>query len=214
MSNQSRRLLIADDCDLVRRGLRTLLETRRQVEIVAEARNGRLALEEARATSPDIAIIDFTLPELNGLDLTRALKREMPQIEVLIFTSLHSEELIFDVLRAGARGYVLKSESDQHLLAALDALSINRPYFSGIVSETMRERLLGSSRSGRISLTHREREVVQLIAEGRINKQIAHRLDISVKTVETHRAAAMDKLHLRNTAELVRYALRNNIVQA
>jgi len=214
MSSPTRRVLIADDHDVIRRGVRTLLETRPHLHVVAEASNGRAALEEARSTRPDIAVIDFSLPELNGLDLTLALKRELPRIEILLFTMHDREELVLDVLRAGARGYVLKSDAEKHLLAAVDALSIHRPYFSGVVSETLLERFLGASPAAQATLTHREREVVQLIAEGKINKEIAFVLGISVKTVETHRAAAMHKLKLRTTAELVRYAVRNNIVQA
>lgn len=209
-----RRVLIADDHDVVRRGVRALLESRPHLVVVAEAVNGRAAVEEARSTRPDIAIIDYSLPELNGLDLTLALKRELPHIEVLLYTMHEREDLILEVLRAGARGYVLKSDTEKHLLAAVDALSIHRPYFSSAISETLLERFLDSSPAAQASLTHREREVVQLIAEGRINKEVGHILGISVKTVETHRAAAMHKLKLRTTAELVRYAVRNNIVQA
>ncbi|SEI76685.1 two component transcriptional regulator, LuxR family [Sphingomonas sp. OV641] len=214
MSSHTRRVLIADDHDVVRRGVRTLLETRPNLHIVAEATNGRDALQEAISTRPDIAILDYSLPELNGLDLTRAIKREVPRVEVLIYTMHDREELVLEVLRAGARGYVLKSDTERHLLAAVDALSINRPYFSGVISETLLERFLASSPATQATLTHREREVVQLIAEGLINKEIAHSLGISVKTVETHRAAVMHKLKLRTTAELVRYAVRNNIVEA
>ena len=214
MGSSTRRILIADDHDVVRRGVRTLLETRPNVQIVAEASNGRAALEDARSTRPDIAVIDYMLPELNGLDLTIALKREVPRIEVLLYTMHDREDLILEVLRAGARGYVLKSDTERHLLAAIDALSIHRPYFSGVISETLLERFLDSAQTAQATLTHREREVVQLIAEGRINKEVGHLLDISVKTVETHRAAAMHKLKLRTTAELVRYAVRNNIVEA
>lgn len=214
MSSPTRRVLIADDHDVVRRGVRTLLETRPNLHIVAEVTNGRDALQEALSTRPDIAILDYSLPELNGLDLTRAIKREVPRVEVLIYTMHDREELVLEVLRAGARGYVLKSDTERHLLAAVDALSINRPYFSGVISETLLERFLASSPATQATLTHREREVVQLIAEGLINKEIAHSLGISVKTVETHRAAVMHKLKLRTTAELVRYAVRNNIVEA
>ena len=214
MSSSVRRVLIADDHDVVRRGVRTLLETRPNMSVVAEAANGREALEEARVAKPDIAVIDYSLPELNGLDLTLALKREFPNIEVLVYTMHNREDLVLEVLRAGARGYVLKSDTERHLLSAVDALAIHRPYFSGIISETLLERALDASRSSQATLTHREREVVQLIAEGRINKEISYILNISVKTVETHRAAAMHKLKLRSTAELVRYAVRNNIVQA
>jgi DNA-binding NarL/FixJ family response regulator len=213
MSTATRRILIADDHDVVRRGVRTLLETRPNLQIVAEAASGRIALEEARTTRPDIAVIDYSLPELNGLDLTAALKREFPRIEVLLYTMHDREELVLEVLRAGARGYVLKSDTEKHLLAAIDALSIHRPYFSGVISETLLERFLDSSPSAQATLTHREREVVQLIAEGKINKEIGHLLNISVKTVETHRAASMHKLKLRTTAELVRYAVRNNIIE-
>lgn len=213
MSSSIRRVLIADDHDVVRRGVRTLLETRPNMSVVAEAANGREALEEARVAKPDIAVIDYSLPELNGLDLTLALKREFPNIEVLVYTMHNREDLVLEVLRAGARGYVLKSDTERHLLSAVDALAIHRPYFSGIISETLLERALDASRGSQATLTHREREVVQLIAEGRINKEISYILNISVKTVETHRAAAMHKLKLRSTAELVRYAVRNNIVQ-
>ncbi|RYE58457.1 MAG: response regulator transcription factor [Rhizobiaceae bacterium] len=191
-----------------------LLETRPNLQIVGEANNGRAALEEARSTKPDIAILDYSLPELNGLDLTLALKRELPRLQVLIYTMHDREELVLEVLRAGARAYVLKSDTEKHLLAAIDALSIHRPYFSGVISETLLDRFLGSPPANQSALTHREREVVQLIAEGKINKEIGHILTISVKTVETHRAAAMHKLKLRTTAELVRYAVRNNIIEA
>ena len=213
MTSAIRRVLIADDHDVVRRGVRTVLEARPNLQVVAEAGSGRAALEQAKATSPDIAIIDYSLPELNGLDLTLALKRDIPGVEVLIYTMHDREELVVDALRAGARGYVLKSDTERHLLAAVDALSIRRPYFSGVVSETLLERFLESAPAAQATLTHREREVVQLIAEGKINKEIGHILDISVKTVETHRASAMHKLKLRTTAELVRYAVRNNIIQ-
>jgi len=213
VSSVTRRILIADDHDVVRRGVRTLLETRPNLHIVAEAANGRAALEEARSTQPDIAVIDYSLPELNGLDLTAALKRENPRLEVLVYTMHEREDLVLEVLRAGARGYVLKSDTEKHLLAAIDALSIHRPYFSGVISETLLERFLDSSPHAQATLTHREREVVQLIAEGKINKEVGYILNISVKTVETHRASAMHKLKLRTTAELVRFAVRNNIIE-
>lgn len=214
MSSPRRRVLIADDHEVVRRGLRTVLEARPNLQVVAEAADGRDALNQARQSRPDIAIIDFLLPHLNGLDLTLAIKRELPHVEVLIYTMHDREELALEVLRAGARAYVLKSDTERHLLAAVDALSIHRPYFSGVVSETLLERFLESSPTAHGVLTHREREVVQLIAEGRINKEIAHILNIHIKTVETHRAAAMQKLKLRTVAELVRYAVRNNIIEA
>jgi DNA-binding NarL/FixJ family response regulator len=212
MGGSLRRILIVDDHDAVRRGIRALIETRPNFTVVAEAATGHEALEAARQTSPDIAILDYSLPELNGLDLTIALKREHPRIEVLVYTMHDRHDIIIEVLRAGARGYVMKSDSEEHLLAALDALAVRRPYFSGAVSETLLDQFLQSSRHHGV-LTHREREIVQLIAEGKINKQIAAALGISVKTVETHRASAMHKLKLKTTADLVRYAIRNNLIQ-
>jgi DNA-binding NarL/FixJ family response regulator len=206
--------MIVDDHDALRRGIRALVETRPNFTVVAEAGSGHAALEEARKTNPDIAIVDYSLPELNGLDLTVALKRELPRLEILIYTMHARDEIISGILKAGARGYVMKSDSEEHLLGALDALALRRPYFSGTVSEALLEQFLQSNRHLNVGvLTHREREVVQLIAEGKINKQIANALDISVKTVETHRASAMHKLKLKTTADLVRYAIRNSLIE-
>ena len=215
MAGPVKRILIADDHDVIRRGVRALLETRADLQVVAEASNGRDALAAARETIPDIAIIDYSLPELNGYDLTVSIKRELPRTEILIYTMYDRESMILDVLRAGARGFILKSETEEHLFAAINALSIHRPYFSGGVSETLLDQFLRTKPQTALSaLTRREREIVQLIAEGKINKEIARLLDISVKTVETHRATAMHKLKLRTTAELVRYAVRNSIIEA
>jgi len=215
MNLLARRILIADAHDVIRRGMRTLIESQPSLEIVAEAETGLEALLAARESSPDIAIIDHSLPELNGLDLAQALKREVPRIEILVYTMNDNEELVMAMLRAGARGFVLKSDSGLQLLAAIDALSMHQPYFSSAISETLLDQFLRSKPSSpTFGLTHREREVVQLIAEGKINKEIGEALSISVKTVETHRAAAMHKLKLRTTAELVRYAVRNNIIEA
>lgn len=207
--------MIVDDHDAVRRGVRTLVESRANYCVVGEASNGREAMEMAKESQPDIVILDYSIPELNGLDLSHQLKRASPRIEILIYTMHDREELIAEILHAGVRGFVLKSDTEKHLLAALDALSIHRPYFSGAVSETLLDKFLESKpQPTASSLTHREREIVQLIAEGRINKEIAQLLNISVKTVETHRASAMHKLKLRTTADLVRYAIRNRIIQA
>ena len=207
--------MIADDHDLIRRGVRTLIEQRPNWQVVAEATTGREALQLARDTVPDIAIIDYSLPELNGRDLTVELHRLLPRLEILIYTMHDRESMVLDVLRAGARGFILKSETEEHLFAALNALALHRPYFSGGVSETLLEQFLKTKPQTTLStLTHREREVVQLIAEGRINKEIGGLLEISVKTVETHRAAAMHKLKLRSTADLVRFAIRNNMIEA
>ena len=215
MTSPTRRIIIVDDHDAVRRGVRQLLETKPYYVVVGEASNGRAGLELAKETRPDIAIVDYSIPELNGLDLSYALKREFPKIEILLYTMHDREEIIIDVLRAGVRAFILKSDAERHLIAALDALSIRRSYFSGAISDTLLDQFLESKPNAFASiLTHREREVVQQVAEGRINKEIAVRLNISVKTVETHRASAMHKLKLRATADLVRYAVRNQLIQA
>ena len=215
MTSPIRRIIIVDDHDAIRRGVRQLLENEPYFEVVGEAADGRTALELAREVKPDIAILDYSIPEMNGLDLSHALKRELPRIEILLYTMHDREEIIMDVLRAGVRGFVLKSDAEKHLIAALDALSIHRSYFSGAISDTLLDQFLESKpHAFASSLTHREREVVQQVAEGRINKEIAERLNISVKTVETHRASAMRKLKLRTTADLVRYAVRNQLIQA
>jgi DNA-binding NarL/FixJ family response regulator len=215
MTSPIRRILIVDDHDAIRRGLRQLLDTKPYYQVVGEARDGRTAVEVARESRPDIAIVDYSIPELNGLDLAHALKREFPRIEILLYTMHDREEIVIDILRAGVRGFVLKSDTEEHLLAALDALSIHRPYFSGAISETLLSQFLDSKpHEFASSLTHREREIVQQVAEGRINKEIAARLNISIKTVETHRASAMRKLNLKTTADLVRYAVRNQLIQA
>lgn len=215
MTTPIRRIIIVDDHDAIRRGVRQLLESKPYYQIVGEASDGRAGLEIAKETRPDIAILDYSIPELNGLDLSHALKRELPRIEILLYTMHDREEIIVEVLRAGVRGFVLKSDAEKHLIAALDALSIRRPYFSGAISDTLLDQFLDSKPHPLASsLTHREREVVQQVAEGRINKEIAQRLNISVKTVETHRASAMRKLKLKTTADLVRYAVRNQLIQA
>lgn len=210
-----RKLLIADDHEAIRDGVRSIIGARQEWSIVAEASNGHEALSLARATQPDVAIIDYSLPQMNGLELTQALRREVPRTEVLIYTMHDREDIVQKVLRAGARGYVLKSDPGLDLIVAVEALLMRKPYFSGAVSEALLDHFLDSScaRNDTSTLTTREREVAQLIAEGKINKEMAHILDISVKTVETHRASVMHKLRLKTTADLVRYAVRNNIIE-
>lgn len=209
------RIMIADAHAVVRRGVKLLVESQGRYHVVGEAADGHEALEMAKEIEPAIAIIAFALPHLNGVELARQIRMACPRTEILIYTDLNRESIILDALRAGARGFVLKGEPDRHLIAALDSLSLRRPYFSELVAEVLLDRVMQSKPEAVDgSLTHREREVVQLIAEGRINKQIGTRLNISVKTVETHRASAMHKLCLKTTADLVRYAIRNNIVLA
>ena len=207
------RILLADDHAVVRRGLRALLEARQDFEVCAEASNGREAVELVLHHKPDVAVLDISLPILNGIEATRQIRRDAPGTEVMIFTLHDRESEIRDVLHAGARGYVLKSEADEQIVRAVEALARHHAYFSDHVSETLLENFVEQAGSGNaIALTAREREVVQLIAEGNSNKKIAHLLSISVKTVETHRSASMRKLDIHSTAELVRYAVRQRLV--
>jgi len=205
------RILIADDHEIVRRGLRALLETRDDLVVCAEAQDGREAVDLAIKHKPDVAVLDVSLPTLNGIEATRQIRRDSPRTEVLVFTMHNSDELISEVLHAGARGYLLKTEADEQIFNAVSALARHRPFFSNQVSETLLDKFNSGVTTG---LTPREREIVQLIAEGSSNKMIARTLDISVKTVETHRSASMRKLSIRSTAQLVRYAVRNKLVQA
>ena len=209
------RILLADDHMVVRRGLRALLETRADFSVCAEASDGQEAVKLAQQHSPDVVVIDISLPILNGIDATRQIRKSVPEVEVLVFTMHDSEDTIQDVLHAGARGYLLKSEADDQLIHAVEALSRHRTYFSRHVSDTLLDVVLhsGHSKGGSNVLTSREREVVQMIAEGGRSKNIALSLGISLKTVETHRSAAMRKLNIHSTAELVRYAVRNKITQ-
>jgi DNA-binding NarL/FixJ family response regulator len=207
------RILLADDHAVVRRGLRALLEAHQDFEVCAEASNGREAVELALHHKPDVAVLDISLPIMNGIEATRQIRREAPGTEVMIFTLHDRESEIRDVLHAGARGYVLKSEADEQIVRAVESLARHHAYFSDHVSETLLDNFVEQAGAGsNISLTAREREVVQLIAEGNSNKKIAHLLSISVKTVETHRSASMRKLDIHSTAELVRYAVRHRLV--
>jgi len=209
------RILLADDHMVVRRGLRALLETRPDFSVCAEAADGREAVELALQHTPDVVVLDISLPILNGVDATLQIRRSVPNTEILIFTMHDSENTIREVLYAGARGYLLKYEGDDQVIPAVEALSRHRTYFSSQVSETLLDTILQSSNAkDRASLlTSREREIVQRIAEGGSNAKIALALGISVRTVETHRSASMRKLKVHSTAELVRYAMRNKLIQ-
>ncbi len=207
------RLLIADDHDVVRSGLHAILSSQTGWEVVAEAEDGKRAVELAAETRPDIAILDYQLPLMNGVEATREIRVLHPQTEVLIFTMHEGEPLIRELLEAGARGYLLKSDARRFLIAAVDALARHQPFFTGRVSETLLSAYLANGHPPGDVLTHRERGVVQLIAEGRTNKEAAQLLGINLKTVETHRAAAMRKLKAHTSADLVRYAIRNKLIE-
>ena len=214
----SLRILVVDDHAVVRRGIRSLLESHEDWEVCGEATTGRDAVEQSRQLRPDVVVMDLSLPELNGLDATRQILNDGPGIEVLVLTMHHSEELARDVLRAGARGYIMKSDADENLITAVDTLRQHKPFLTSAVTEFVlddfvRRRNGGQADPSPIDVTSREREIIQLVAEGRSNKEAAATLGISVKTIEAHRANIMRKLQLRSVSDLVRYAIRNHIVQ-
>jgi DNA-binding NarL/FixJ family response regulator len=206
-------ILIADDHDVVRRGLRAILEARATWRVVAEASDGKGAVASAFRCKPDVAIIDYGLPRLNGIEAARQIRHHLPGTEILIFTMHNSDDVLLHALEAGARGFLLKSDADDYVIAAVQALSQHKPFFTGKVSETLISAFLASSGTARTSvLTMRENSVVQLIAEGRTNKEAADLLGVSPKTVEAARTSALRKLNLKTTADLIRYAVRNRLV--
>ena len=214
MGARATRILIADDHDVVRSGLRTLLEQHVGWTVVAEAADGKAAVLKALETQPDIAVLDYSMPLLNGVEATRQIRKRNPKTEVLVFTMHDNDALVGEVLEAGARAYLLKSDARHHLIAAVEALTLHKPFFSGHVSERLLETYL-LAKKGTLGtvLSPRERIVVQLIAEGHTNKQIGAVLNLSIKTIESHRAAAMRKLNLTSTAGIVRYAVRNKLIE-
>ena len=208
------RILIADDHEIVRKGVRDVIEGHPGWQVCAEASDGQQALECALKDKPDIAVLDVTLPILNGIAVTQRLRKEQPHVRVLLFTMHDDDDTVSRGLAAGARGYVLKSDSESHLEAAISALGANRPYFSAPVSELLLDAALNERKRSKLeTFTIRELEVAQLIAEGNSNKQIGRLLDISIKTVESHRAAAMRKAGVHTAAEFVRFAIKHNLIQ-
>ena len=213
------RILIADDHDLVRRGLKSLIEARPEWKVCDEAQSGREAVAKAEEKKPDIVILDISMPELNGMEAARRIKKVSPNSEILILSVHYSDQLIKDILDVGVRGFIVKSDSDRDLIVALEALANHKPFFTSMATEVM---LNNFQRPGSIPvpgghasrLTSREREIVQLLSEGKSSKEVASSLGISVKTAETHRANVMRKLEIHSVSELVRYALRNQIVEA
>ena len=209
-----KRVMLADDHAVVRRGLRTLIEGVPGWEVCAEAADGNETVALAAETKPDVLIMDLSMPGLGGVDATIQIRKVLPQIEVLILTMHESDRLAGQALRAGARGYLLKGESEDKLMEALEALSRHQPYFSPSVSETLLQGYLHSEPTHDLKqLTPRERQIVKLVAEGKSNKVIAAVLNLSIKTVETHRSAAMHKVGAKSAADLTLYAARNDLVQ-
>jgi DNA-binding NarL/FixJ family response regulator len=207
------RILVADDHGVVRSGLRAILERQAGFEVVGEAENGKEAVEASVALNPDVVILDYSMPVQNGVEATREIRSKCPKTEVLIFTMHDSEDVVEDILNAGARGYLLKADANNHLIAAVQALGRHEAYISGKISANLLDALL-TRRKGkpRDLLTPRERSVVQLIAEGHTNKGVCVKLGVSLKTIESHRSSAMRKLGLHTTADLVRFAVRTRMI--
>jgi RNA polymerase sigma factor (sigma-70 family) len=211
------RLLIGDDHTLFRHGLRRILEDRQDWELVAEADDGRAAVRKAVSLKPDVAILDIGMPQLNGIDATRQIVRKVPSVRVLIL-SMHSDETyVTRALNAGATGYILKDSAGKDLLRAVAAVAEGRSFFSPAVSKLMLDDFVRRAAKTEVadryeSLSDREREILQLVAEGRSNKEVAALLEISAATVETHRARILQKLDVHNTAELVLFAVRRGVI--
>jgi len=215
-------ILIADDHELVRKGIRTVLEARTGWQVVAEASDGREAVKKTQELKPQVAILDISMPLLNGLEATRQIAKIAPQTKVLILTMHEADPMIQQILQAGARGYLLKSDASLDLVSAVEALLRNKTFFTRKVGQVVLEGYLNKNpkaadedaENGALRLTARQRQIVQLLAEGKSSKEVAVVLDISVKTAETHRANIMRRLDCHSVTDLVHYAIRNGITQA
>jgi DNA-binding NarL/FixJ family response regulator len=208
-----KRIVIADDHEVVRSGLRAIVETRSDWIVSGEATNGEQVVALALETQPDILIVDYSMPLMNGLEVSRRIKSLHLRTAVLILTMHENEELLTEAILAGVRGFLFKSDARKHLISAIEALLDGRPYFTSVLLEKLlHDYQVNKQKKSEILLTSREQSVVQLIAEGHTNRSISAILKLSVKTVETHRASAMRKLGMSSTAELVRYAIRKKLV--
>ena len=211
-------VLLAEDHTIVRKGLRSLLDKEIGIEVIGEAEDGREAIRKAEELHPDIVVMDIAMPDLNGLEATRRLKKRFPGMKIIILTVHNNEEYVLETLRAGASGYLVKKAAPTDLISAIQAAYRGESFLSPSISRTVIDEYLGKTE--KVSerdeiygkLTDREREVLQLIAEGRPNREIAELLHISIKTVETHRAHIKDKLNVSSTAELIQHAIRKGFL--
>ncbi len=211
-------ILLAEDHSIVRDGLRMLLQSEPDFVIVAEAENGREAVARAKETQPDLAILDISMPDLSGLEATRLIKTESPRTQVLILTMHDNDEYFFRAIEAGASGYVLKKAATQDLIAAAHAVARGEAFLypsvaKKLITDYVRRVQPGTENSGYSSLSEREREILLLLAEGLSNQKIADRLSITQSTLQTHRAHILEKLGLRTTADLIRYAVQHGLVK-
>ncbi len=211
------KVLLVEDHTIVRKGLRSLLDAEPEIEVVGEAEDGRQAVERVKQLTPDVVLMDITMPVLNGLEATRQIKKTHPNTRVLILTVHSTEEYIFQILRAGASGYLVKQAAVPELISAIQAVYRGDSYLSPAVSRILVEEYSRTAEATTMDhfdkLTGRERQVLQLVAEGRSSRDIAHLLGISIKTVEAHRAHIMEKLDLHTAADLTRYAIRKGVIQ-
>jgi DNA-binding NarL/FixJ family response regulator len=214
---KSLRIFIADDHDLIRRGVKALLETHSDWEVCGECRTGVEAAAIVEKLKPHVAILDISMPDLNGLEAAKRIRKASPNTEILILSAHFSDQLVREIVEAGARAYVMKSDSGRDLIIAVEALAKHQPFFAPRVTEVILNNVAGNrledTDATHDRLTSREREIVQLLAEGKSAKEVACSLNISVKTAETHRANVMRKLELHTIADLVRYAVRNQIIE-
>jgi len=214
------RILVADDHDIVRRGLRDLLTEHSGWEVVGEARTGREAVALAEQLQPEIVVMDISMPDLNGLEASHRIHKAFPKIGILILTLHFSDQLLANIIEAGARAYIMKSDAHRDLIRAVEALTMKRTFFTAAAAEILLHgfskdhSVEGAESRVRSRLTSREREIVQLLAEGKSSKEVAVALGISVKTAETHRANIMRKLEIHSVSEVVRYAVKNQIIEA
>ena len=213
---QQVRILLADDHELVRHGLKAVLQERRGWQVCGEASNGREAVEKTQTLNPDVVIVDLSMPVMNGVEATRRIVNANSHVKVLVLTIHQAEQIVSEVLEAGAKGFLLKSDAAQELINAVEAVLLDKPYFTAKVADEVLdgflERRVHRPQCKTRVLTARERQVVQLLAEGRTSREVASELGLSVKTAESHRANVMRKLQVHSVGELVLYALRNQIV--
>ena len=212
------RILVADDHTILRAGLRMMLNAQPDMEVSGEAQDGRQALQEAQRLQPDVILMDITMPDVNGIEATRQIKRVLPDVKILVLTMHEHDEYVFQALRAGASGYMLKEAAATDLITAIHVIRSGQFYLSPtaqsvVVGDYLQRVRTGEERDSYSTLTEREREILKLVAEGHTNNQIAERLIISPKTVDTHRTHIMDKLNLHSRAELVKYAMRRGLLE-
>jgi DNA-binding NarL/FixJ family response regulator len=215
---QTLRILVADDHDLIRRGIKTVVESRKGWEVCGEAITGTQAVTKAQELKPDVAILDISMPELNGIEAAKRIKKASESTEILMLSMHYSDQIVRDIMDTGIRGYLIKSDTGRDLSKALENLATHKPFYSSRVSDVIanppRRDLASETKKNRSRVTSREGEIIQILSEGKSSKEAAVALNISVKTVETHRANIMRKLELHSVSELVRYAIRTQIIEA